>query len=76
MSILGGHRGSVCGFLVFWLQITMMPLLYFITVFVIICVSLLCFSDEVEDHYADRTYVCVWNCFRITDSLASKTGLK
>ena len=76
--MLGVHRGPVCGFLLFWLQITMMPLLYFITVFVFICVSLLCFSDEIEDPYADRTYICVWNCVRITDevSRARKTGLK
>ena len=30
----------------------------FIKWFVIICVSLWCFTDEVEDLHADRTYVC------------------
>ena len=32
------------------------PLLCFITVFLIICISLCCFTDKVEDPYADRTY--------------------
>ena len=36
----------------------LIPLLCFITVFLIICVALRCFTDEVEDPCADRTYVC------------------
>ena len=32
------------------------PLLYFITA--IICISLWCFTDEMENPYTDQTYVC------------------
>ena len=46
-----------CGFLVFWLTSPLSVSLCFITVFLIICVSLWCFTDEVEDPYADRTYI-------------------
>ena len=55
------HRGPVCGFLVFWLQIAIQPpgvcFFFFIKVFVIMCVSLQSFTDEVEDPYADRKRV-------------------
>ena len=48
-------RNVVSGFLVS--RSPLYPLLYFITVFVIILVSLGCFTDEIEDLYKDRTYV-------------------
>ena len=35
------------------------PLLCFSTVFLIIRVSLWWFTDEVEDPYADQTYICI-----------------
>ena len=34
------------------------PLLCFITVVLNTCISLWCFTDEVEDPYVDRTYIC------------------
>ena len=38
----------------------------FIKVFLIICESLLCFTDKVADSYAKRTYIfLIWNCIRI-----------
>ena len=40
----GYHRGLVCGLLVFWLQIPLIFLLCFITVVLIIFVSLWCFT--------------------------------
>ena len=36
----------------------MESLLSFITVSVIILVSIVCFTDEAEDPYADRMYAC------------------
>ena len=52
-------------------------MLCFITVFVItcICVSLFCFTDEVDDSYADRTYVCNFATHQKTTRFrASRTG--
>ena len=49
--------GPVYDFLAFCLQIAIEPLLWFPTVVMIICFSL-CFTDEIEDPYADQTYVC------------------
>ena len=43
------------------------PLLCFITVFLNICILLWCFTDEVEDLYADCTYIC---------NLESHVGIK
>ena len=52
------------------------PLLSFIVMFLIICVSLWCFTDEVEDPYADQTYICNWELHQNYGwGCASKTGL-
>ena len=52
------HRGPGCGFLVFWLQIAIEPFALFHLSVLIICVSLWYFTDEVQDIYEDRTYIC------------------
>ena len=54
------------------------PLLCFITEFLIICVSLWCFTDETEDPYAEQTYIYNLGLVRIKGevSRASKTGLR
>ena len=36
----------------------------FITMFVIICISLCCFTDAVEDPYSNQTYVSNLICIR------------
>ena len=53
------------------------PLLCFITVFVVICVSLWCFANEVEDLCVGQTYFC---SFELHQNVrvrlrSSKTGL-
>ena len=52
------HHSSVCGFLVFGFRSPLIPLICFITVLMIICVSLCCFTDEEGDPYAVRTHIC------------------
>ena len=59
MSMVGLIVVRFYGFLVFWLQIAIETFaLFHHSVFFIICVSLLSFTDEVEDPNADRTYIC------------------
>ena len=48
----------VCGFLVFWLQVAIEAFDVFHHSVFIICVLLWYFTDEVEEQYADRTYIC------------------
>ena len=43
--------------IVFWLQIAIEPFALFHHSGLIICVSLWCFTNEVEDPYADRIYI-------------------
>ena len=44
---MSAHSAPVCGILVFWFQITIQPFALFITVVLIICVSLRRFTDKV-----------------------------
>ena len=45
-------RGRVCSFLITWPQNAIESFSFFITVVLIICVSLRSFTDEVEHMYA------------------------
>ena len=59
--------------LCFGFRSSLEPLSRFITVFVIICVSLPSLTDEEEDLYAGRTYVCmfvIWSCVYIKDEVS------
>ena len=60
------NRCLICGFLVFWIQITIVPFACFntqISVFDYMYFTVM-FHNEAEDHYADRTYItktCLYN---------------
>ena len=50
------HRGHVCGFLLVWLQIDTESFFCF-TAFLLIYISLWCFTDATEDPCLDQTYI-------------------
>ena len=54
------NHGLICDLLVFWIQIAVESFACFntqISVFDYMCFTVL-FHTEVEDHYADGTYIC------------------
>ena len=46
-----------------------------LTFFLSVCVSLWCFTDELEDLYADQIYICNWSCIKIKGEVSRKTSL-